>query len=146
MQAIHMSSDRPWAIDRLGKKRIEEGAYMWQALMQTNANLMNGTDAPVEPVNPMASFFSSVTRQTLEGKPANGYEPDQKLTRTQALKAYTINNAFGAFEEDVKGSIEIGKLADFTILSKNIMEISTEEILSTEVEYTIVNGVVRYKK
>lgn len=146
MQAIHMSSDRPWAIDRLGEKRIIEGAYMWQELIATGANVMNGTDAPVEPVNPLASFYASITRQTLEGKPENGYEPDQRMTREQALKAYTINNAYGAFEEDIKGTIEIGKVADFTVFSKDIMKVPANEILSTEVEYTIVNGLILYQK
>ncbi|WP_422359887.1 amidohydrolase [Reichenbachiella sp.] len=146
MQAIHMSSDRPWAIDRLGEKRIVESAYMWQELISTGANVMNGTDAPVEPVNPLASFYASITRQTLKGKPDNGYEPDQRMNRKQALQAYTINNAYGAFEEDIKGTIEIGKVADFTVLSKDIMKIEAKEILSTEVEYTIVNGEVLYQK
>ena len=146
MQAIHMSSDRPWAIDRLGEKRVVESAYMWQELVSTGANLMNGTDAPVEPVNPLASFYASVTRQTLGGTPENGYEPDQKLTREQALRAYTINNAYGAFEEDIKGTIEIGKVADFTVFSKDIMKVEPKKILSTEVEYTIVDGKVVYQK
>lgn len=146
MQAIHMSSDRPWAIDRLGEQRIVEGAYMWQDLLTTGANVMNGTDAPVEPLYPLASYFASVTRQTLEGKPDNGYEPDQKMTREQALAAYTINNAYGAFEESIKGTIEIGKVADFTVLSKDILKIPAEEILATEIEYTIVNGEILYQK
>ncbi|SMD32687.1 hypothetical protein SAMN04488029_1038 [Reichenbachiella faecimaris] len=146
MQAIHMSSDRPWAIDRLGEKRIVEGAYMWQELISTGAYVMNGTDAPVEPVNPLASYYASVTRQTLEGKPENGYEPDQRMTREQALRAYTINNAYGAFEEGIKGSIEIGKVADFVVLSKDIMKIPAKDILATEVEYTIVNGEILYQK
>ena len=146
MQAIHMSSDRPWAIDRLGEKRVVESAYMWQELVSTGANLMNGTDAPVEPVNPLGSFYASVTRQTLGGTPENGYEPDQKLTREQALRAYTINNAYGAFEEDIKGTIEIGKVADFTVFSKDIMKVEPKKILSTEVEYTIVDGKVVYQK
>lgn len=146
MQAIHMSSDRPWAIDRLGEKRIVESAYMWQELISTGANVMNGTDAPVEPVNPLASFYASITRQTLKGKPDNGYEPDQKMDRNQALRAYTINNAYGAFEENIKGTISIGKVADFTVLSKDIMKVEAKEILTTEVEYTIVDGKVLFQK
>jgi len=146
IQAIHLSSDRPWAIDRLGEKRIVEGAYMWQELISTGANVMNGTDAPVEPVNPLASFYSSVTRQTLQGVPENGYEPDQRMTRDQALRAYTINNAYGAFEEDIKGTIEIGKVADFTVLSKDIMKVPAKDILTTEIEYTIINGQILYQK
>ena len=107
---------------------------------------MNGTDAPVEPVNPIASYYASVTRQTLNGQPPGGYEPTQKMTRMEALKAYTINNAYGAFEEDIKGSIEIGKLADLTVLSQDITQVADDQLLSTVVEYTIVNGRVEYKR
>lgn len=146
MQAIHLSSDRPWAIDRLGKQRIEDGAYVWNKLTETGATVMNGTDAPVEPVSAIASFFASVSRQTLAGTPQGGYEPDQKMSRIDALKSYTINNAYGAFEEKIKGSIEVGKLADFTVFSQDIMEVSIEKLLSTEIEYTIIGGKVLYKK
>jgi predicted amidohydrolase YtcJ len=146
MQAIHMSSDRPWAIERLGEKRIVEGAYMWQALVKSGARIVNGTDAPVEPLNPIPSFYASVTRKTLKGDPPNGFEPDQKLTRDQALKSYTIDAAYGAFEENVKGSIEPGKLADFTIFSKDIMTIPEQEILTTEVSIVIVGGKVAYER
>ena len=146
MQAVHMSSDRPWAIDRLGEKRIKEGAYMWQSLLKSGAKIVNGTDAPVEPINPIASFFSSVTRQTLQGQPSGGYEPEEKMTRAQALKSYTLDAAYGAFEENIKGSIAPGKLADFTIFSKDIMTVSDDQILSTEVSMTIVGGKVLYER
>ncbi|HHP7242408.1 MAG TPA: amidohydrolase [Cyclobacteriaceae bacterium] len=146
MQAIHMSSDRPWAIDRLGKERIEEGAYVWQKFLQQDSRIVNGTDAPVEPVSPLACFYSSVTRKTLKGTPEGGYEPDQKMTREQALESYTIDAAYGAFQEDVKGSIEVGKLADFTVLDKDIMTIPEEEILRTNVVMTIVGGKVLFRK
>ena len=146
VQAIHMSSDRPWAIDRLGKERIEEGAYVWQKLLQTGATVINGTDAPVEPVSAIASFYASVSRKTLEGKPEGGYEPSQKMTREQALKSYTLDAAYGAFEEDIKGSIEVGKLADFTVFSQDIMTVEESALLNTEIEYTIVDGKVAYKK
>ncbi len=145
MQAVHMSSDRPWAIDRLGEKRIVEGAYMWQALIESGAVLVNGTDVPVEPVNPLASFYASVSRKTLAGTPEGGYEPEQKLTREQALKSYTWNAAYGAFEENVKGSIEKGKLADFTVFSDDIMTIPENDILTTEVAMTIIGGEVVYE-
>ncbi len=145
VQGIHMSSDRPWAIDRLGKKRIVEGAYVWRNLMNTGAIIINGTDVPVEPINPIESFYASVSRKTLRKKPKGGYEPKQKMTRLEALKSYTINAAFGAFEENIKGSIEVGKYADFTILSQNIMTIPEDEILDTKVLYTIVNGEILYK-
>ncbi|MEM0938920.1 MAG: amidohydrolase family protein [Bacteroidota bacterium] len=146
MQAIHMSSDRPWAISRLGVKRIEWGAYMWQSLLQSGARIVNGTDAPVEPINPMASVYASVSRKTLKGIPEGGYEAAEKMTREQALRSYTLDAAYGAFREDRKGSIEVGKWADLTILDKDIMTIPENEILNTEVTMTVISGNVVYKK
>lgn len=145
MQAIHMSSDRPWAINRLGEQRIREGAYMWQTLLKSGTKIINGTDAPVEPLNPIASFYASVTRQTLEGKPEGGFEPEERMTRQQALKSYTLDAAFGSFDEKVKGSIEVGKLADFTIFNQDIMSIPTDQLLKTRVVRTIVNGEVVFE-
>ncbi len=146
MQAVHMASDRPWAIDRLGKERIEEGAYVWRKLIESGAIIVNGTDAPVEPVDPLASFYASVARKTLAGEPEGGYEPGQRMSREEALKTYTWNAAYGAFEEDIKGSIEVGKLADFTVFSKDIMQVPEDEILTTKVDYTIVDGKVAYAR
>jgi predicted amidohydrolase YtcJ len=146
MQAIHMSSDRPWAIDRLGEKRIREGAYMWQTLLRSGAKIVNGTDAPVEPLDPIPCFYASVTRKTLKGQPEGGYEPEEKMTREQALKSYTLDAAYGAFEEKIKGSIEAGKLADFTVFSKDLMTVPEDEILKSEVVMTILGGKVVYKK
>ena len=146
MQAIHMSSDRPWAIERLGEKRIKDGAYMWQSLLKSSAKIVNGTDAPVEPLNPLACFYASVTRMTLKGEPAGGYEPREKMTRDQALRSYTLNAAYGAFEENIKGSIETGKLADFTVFSDNIMTVQEMDILKAEVAMTIVGGKVVFEK
>ncbi len=145
MQAIHMSSDRAWAIDRLGEKRIKEGAYMWQSLLKSGARIVNGTDAPVEPINPIPCFYASITRKTLKGEPDGGYEPEEKMTREQALRSYTLDAAYGAFEENIKGSIEVGKLADFTVFTKDIMKTPEEEILTTEVSLTIVGGKVLFK-
>lgn len=146
MQAIHMSSDRPWAIERLGEKRIVEGAYMWQSLLKSGAVIVNGTDAPVEPLNPIPSFYASVTRKTLKGEPAGGYEPNEKMTRAQALRSYTLDAAYGAFEEKIKGSIEKGKLADLVVFTENIMEAGEMDILKAEVAMTFVGGKVVYKK
>ena len=106
---------------------------------------MNGTDVPVEPVNPIACFYAAVSRKTLKGTPEGGYEPDQKMTREQALKTYTINAAYGSFEENIKGSIEVGKLADFAILDKDIMTIPENEILNTEVVMTIFDGKIVFE-
>jgi predicted amidohydrolase YtcJ len=145
MQAIHLSSDRAWAIDRLGEKRIKEGAYMWQTLLKSGAHIVNGTDVPVEPINPIASFYASVTRQSLQGQPEGGYEPEEKMTRQQALNSYTLDAAYGAFEENIKGSIAVGKLADFTVFTKDIMTVPDSEILSAEVSMTIVGGKLLYE-
>ena len=141
-----MSSDRPWAIDRLGEKRIKEGAYMWQDLLQSGVPIVNGTDVPVEPINPIASFYASVSRKTLQGLPEGGYEPEQKMTREQALKSYTLDAAYGAFEEDIKGSISVGKLADFTIYNQDLMTVDETNILETEIVMTIFDGKVVYEK
>ncbi|WP_084122705.1 amidohydrolase [Aquiflexum balticum] len=145
IQAIHLSSDRPWAIGRLGAKRIKDGAYVWQKLLQSGATISNGTDAPVEPLDPIPSFYASVTRKTLKMLPEGGYEPDQKMTREQALKSYTLDGAFAEFEENFKGSIEVGKAADFTVFDKNIMEVPEDEILSTKVKMTVLGGKVVYQ-
>ena len=145
IQGIHMSSDRPWAINRLGEKRIKEGAYVWRDLINTGSIIINGTDVPVEPINPIASLYASSTRQTLKGNPEGGYEPYQKMTRMEALKSYTINAAYGAFEENIKGSIDIGKYADFTVFSQNIITVPNNQLLNTKIQYTIINGKIEYK-
>lgn len=145
MQAIHMSSDRPWAIGRLGRARILEGAYVWRKLLDLDVKIVNGTDAPVEPISPFASFYASISRKTLQGTPAGGYEPDQKMTREQALRSYTIDAAYGAFQEEVVGSIEVGKFADFTVLDRDIMTIDEADVLKTKAMMTIVGGKVVFK-
>ncbi len=145
MQAIHMSSDRPWAGERLGEKRIREGAYVWRSLIDSGATIVNGTDAPVEPVSPVACFYASVTRKTLGGYPPDGYEPEQKMTREEALRSYTINAAYGALWEKEKGTIEKGKWADFTVFDKDLMTIPEEDILKTKVMMTVVNGEIVYE-
>ncbi len=144
MQGIHFASDRPWAIRRLGKERMEEGAYAWQKLIQSGARVINGTDVPVEPIDPVANFYALVTRKTLAGQPPGGYEPDQRMTRQQALKAYTLHAAFAGFEEKIKGSIETDKLADFTIFSQDLMSIPEEKILDTRIDTTIIGGKEAY--
>jgi len=142
MQGIHCTSDAPYVLLRLGAKRAEEGAYVWQKLMKTGAIVGNGTDAPVEDVSPLASFYASVSRKLKDG---SVFYPDQRMSREEALRSYTLNNAYAAFEEKLKGSLEPGKLADVTILSRDIMKIPEDEILSTDVVYTIVGGKVRYE-
>jgi len=106
----------------------------------------SGTDAPVEPVNPMANFYAAVTRKTLAGLPKEGFEPEQKLSREEALYAMTLAGAYAAFEEADKGSIEVGKLADITVLSQDILTVAESVILQTEVMLTLVGGEVAYKR
>lgn len=142
MQGVHATSDGPWVIKRLGEKRAEEGAYMWQALWEAGAIVTNGTDAPVERISALESYYATVSRRMGNGEV---FYEDQRLDRLQALKSYTINNAFAAFEENIKGSLTPGKLADITVLSKDILTIPEEEILDTEVLYTIVGGQIEYK-
>jgi predicted amidohydrolase YtcJ len=143
MQGIHCTSDGPYVIARLGAKRAEEGAYVWQKLMKSGGVIANGTDAPVEDVNPIACFYASVSRKLKDG---SVFYPDQRMSRQEALRSYTINAAYAAFEENIKGSFVPGKLADVAVLSKNIMTIPEDEILTTEVLYTIVGGRVMYEK
>lgn len=143
VQAIHFASDRPWAMSRIGQLRIAMGAYRWRQLLESGAKVINGTDAPVEPVNPIPCFYTTVTRKTRQG---DALETDQKLSRTQALRTYTLDAAYGAFQEDEKGSIEVGKFADFTVLSQDIMKVPEEEILDTKVVQTIVGGVLKYEE
>jgi hypothetical protein len=106
--------------------RIREGTYVWQKLLLSGARIVNGTDVPVEPISPIACFYALVTRQTPMGVPPGGYEPDQKMSRVQALRAYTLDAAYGAFEEDIKGSIEVGKVAEFTVFSQDIMKVADD--------------------
>ena len=143
MQGIHCTSDGPYVLKRLGEKRAEEGAYVWQKLMKTGAVICNGTDAPVEDVDPIACYYATVSRKTWEGKV---FFSDQRMSRIEALRSYTINGAFAAFQEELLGSMTPGKLADITVLSKDIMTVAEEEIPSTEVLYTIVGGKVVYQK
>jgi predicted amidohydrolase YtcJ len=146
MQGIHATSDRPWAIDRLGPGRVAEGAYVWQKLLGSGAVIANGTDAPVEDVDPVKSFYASVTRQDESGRPPEGFDPEQRMTRQQALRSYTLDGAYASFEEEEKGSLVPGKLADMTVLSRDIMSVPDPEILRAEVLYTIVDGKVRYER
>lgn len=142
MQGIHCTSDGPFVPKRLGDKRSEEGAYVWQSFLKAGVVVNNGTDVPVEDVDPIANFYSSVTRKMKDGKE---FYPAQKMTREQAIYSYTMANAFAAFQEKDKGSIEEGKYADFVILSNNLITCKEEEIKNTKVVMTIVGGKVKYK-
>ena len=142
MQGIHCTSDAPYVPARLGNKRSEEGAYVWQKLMKSGALVTNGTDAPVEDVDPIASYYATVSRKLKDG---SVFYPDQRMNRMEALRSYTINTARAAFEENMKGTLKSGKYADIVILSKDILSVPEDEIPTAKVAYTIVGGKVRYR-
>jgi predicted amidohydrolase YtcJ len=143
MQGVHCTSDAPYVVARLGEKRAREGAYVWQKLMKSGAVVTNGTDAPVEDMNPIAGYYATVSRKTDDGSVFYG---DQRMSRMEALRSYTINGAYAAFQENSLGSIKVGKYADLVALSKDILTIPEDEIRSAEIVYTIVGGKVRYKR
>ena len=142
MQAIHCTSDATFVIQRLGLQRVQEGAYVWRKLIDSGATICNGTDAPVEDIDPIKCFYASVTRKLEDG---SAFFPDQKMTRMEALKSYTINSAYASFEENIKGSIKVGKLADFVALSNNLLTCTDDQILGTKVLYTVVGGKILYQ-
>ncbi|RMH19644.1 MAG: amidohydrolase [Acidobacteria bacterium] len=143
VQAIHCTSDAPWVPDRIGERRAAEGAYVWRKLLDSGAVLINGTDAPVEPVSPIGSFYAAVSRRLADG---TRFYPEQRMTRQEALESYTKNAAWAVFEEDDKGTLAPGKLADVTVLSQNLLTVAEEDIPRTEVLYTIVGGRVAYRR
>ena len=144
MQPSHAISDLFFAPSRLGLKRLV-GAYAWNALLQAGAIIAGGSDAPVERGEPMIEFYAAIARQSVKGFSGEGWHPEQAVTRAQALKMFTLWPAFAAFEETERGSIETGKLADFTVLSNDIMKIPAPEILKTRCVMTIVGGEIVYQ-
>lgn len=143
IQGVHCTSDGPWVPSRLGEERTKLTSYPWRDLIDTGAIVANGTDVPVEAIDPIASFYASVSRMTKSGEK---FHPEQAMTRAEALASYTINNAYAAFEEAHKGSLTPGKLADIVVLSQNILSVEEAQIPNTEVDMTIVAGQVRYAR
>jgi predicted amidohydrolase YtcJ len=139
MQPSHAISDLFFAPARLGMDRLD-GAYAWQSFLKSGAIICGGSDAPVERGEPMIEFYAAVARKSIKGESGEGWHPEQAVSREQALKMFTIWPAFAAFEENDKGSIEVGKLADFTVLSQDIMKIPEPEILKTSAAMTIIGG------
>lgn len=139
MQGSHQTSDMYWIGDRLGRPRLE-GAYAWRSLRETGVIIPNGSDFPVEEVNPLISFHAFVTRQDADGWPEGGWFPKQRLTREEALESITIWPAYAAFMENDVGSITVGKLADFVVLDRDIMTVPPDEILGARVLRTVVGG------
>ena len=143
IQAVHGTSDGPWIPSRLGDERAKLTSQPWRTLFDTGAVITNGTDVPVERIDPIASYYSSVTRIMNNG---DAFYPEHKMTREEGLETYTINNAYAAFEEDIKGTLSPGKYADFIILSNNLLNVEDSEIPLTTVEMTFVGGELKYKK
>lgn len=144
MQPTHCTSDMYFVEDRIGKQRAE-GAYAWQWFLEAGMVIPCGSDFPVESNNPLLGIYAAVTRQDVKGWPESGWFPQHRMTIKEAIKGFTIWAAYGAFQEDVLGSIEEGKLADFTVLDRDILEIEAKEIPKTKVLYTIVGGKIRYR-
>ncbi len=144
MQPSHAIGDLHFAVSRLGLKRLE-GAYAWQSFIKQGSIIPGGSDAPVERGEPMIEFYAAVSRKDQKGFSGEGWHPEQKVTREQALKMFTVWAAFAAFEEKSRGSIETGKLADFTVLSADIMQIPETEILKTRCVMTVIGGEVVFE-
>ena len=148
VQPFHLSDDMRWMEERIGAERTK-GAYAFKSIQASGAVLSFGTDWPGTsaseyPINPMLGLYAAVTRQTVTGKPADGWFPNERITIAEAIKAYTYNTAYANFEETTKGSIEVGKLADLTVLSKNLLKVAPKEYLNTDIIYTIVDGKIVY--
>ena len=144
MQPSHAISDLFFAPARLGMDRLAD-AYAWQSFLKSGSIICGGSDAPVERGEPMIEFYAAVARKSIKGESGDGWHPEQAVSREQALKMFTIWPAFAAFDEKEKGSVEVSKLADFTVLSQDIMKIPEPEILKTRVEMTIIGGEIVYQ-
>jgi predicted amidohydrolase YtcJ len=149
MQATHATSDMLWAGTRIGPERIR-GGYAWQTLLRLGVHVPNGSDFPVESPNPLWGFYAAVTRQKQDGtrgaNQAGGWFPDQRMSREEALRSWTIEGAYAAFEEKRKGSLEAGKMADLVMLSGDIMTIPPADILKTHVTMTVTGGKIVWRE
>ena len=143
MQPTHQSSDMYWVEDRLGSERLK-GAYAWRKLIDAGVVIAGGSDAPVESLNPLWGIYAAVTRQDHKGFPENGWYPEERMTMEEAVKMFTSWAAYASFEEDLKGTPETGKLADFTVLSEDIFIIEPPALLKTRVLMTVIGGNIRY--
>ncbi len=144
MQPFHAIDDGRWAFKRLDEKRLK-GTYAFRTLLDTGAHLAFGTDWNVAPLNPLLGIYAAVTRRTLDGKNPNGWIPEQKISVEEAVRAYTMGSAYAEFQENVKGSISVGKLADFIVLSDDIFTINPNDIEKTKVLTTVMDGKIVYE-
>jgi predicted amidohydrolase YtcJ len=145
MQASHQTSDMYWAGNRLGSTRLL-GAYAWRSLLDQGSVIPNGSDFPVEQVNPLISFHAAFSRQDANNWPPNGWYPEQKMTRDEALRSITLWPAYAAFQEKLMGSLTPGKVADFVVLDQDIMRVAPEQVLKTQVLATYVGGKAVYER
>ncbi|MCX7612272.1 MAG: amidohydrolase, partial [Ignavibacterium sp.] len=145
VQPYHCIDDGVWAEKRIGSERIKY-TYPFKSFLEEGVKICFGTDWYVAPLNPLLGIYAAVTRRTLDDKNPDGWIPEQKISVEDAIKCYTINSAYASFEEKIKGSIEVGKLADFIVLSENILEIDPIRIKDVEVELTVFDGKIIYKK
>ena len=143
VQAVHGTSDGPWIPSRLGDERAKSTSQPWRTLFNTGAVVTNGTDVPVERIDPIASYYSSVSRMMVNGE---RFYPEHVMTREEAMATYTVNNAYAAFEEDIKGSLTPGMYADMVVLTNNLLTVAEEEIPSTQVDMTFVGGELKYAR
>jgi len=139
MQPTHCTSDMRWVADRVGVRRAA-GAYAWASLLRSGARIAAGSDFPVESHNPFLGIYAAITRQNTGGEPSGGWHPEQRLTRTEALRAFTLDAAYAAFEEHTKGSLTVGKLADFIVIDRDIMTCPARDIPETRVLRTVIGG------
>lgn len=144
MQPTHATTDMHWAEDRLGEARTRF-AYAWRSLLDSGVRIAGGSDAPVEPLDPLAGFHAAITRRDADGWPEGGWHPEQRVSRTEALRMFTIDAAWSVFEADLKGSIEPGKLADLVVLSEDIMTLPEDELLDVQVLLTYLGGRLVYR-
>jgi len=143
VQAIHGTSDGPWIPSRLGDERAKSTSQPWRDLFNTGAIVTNGTDVPVEPIDPISSYYAAVSRMMINGEK---FYPEHAMTREEALQTYTLNNAIAAFEEDIKGTLTPGKYADIVVLSQDLLTVEEDKIPETTVDITIVGGEIKYRR
>jgi hypothetical protein len=145
MQPAHETNDMRWAEQRIGPER-SKGAYAWNSIQKTGARLAFGTDYDVEPVNPFRGLYACVTRELLEGGPTGGWEPQEKISLDDCIRAYTAGSAYAEFEDGKKGELKVGECADFIILSQDLTKAAPHDILKTEVLRTVVGGRTVHQK
>ncbi|MCI0603826.1 amidohydrolase [bacterium] len=145
MQPIHATSDMPWFADRVGKERTKAGAYVWRSLLNNKTIIAGGSDAPVEDINPLWGLYAAITRQDHKGKPDGGWLPEQRVSREEAIRMFTLDAAYAAFREKDLGTLTTGKLADMIVLPENLLTCDPKALIDMKVLYTVVGGQVRHQ-